>query len=294
MAGAGLGCAFLSKGVVAGPVWAGIALYVIVAKRGWLLNCRFWIMPLTAVSLVAFYLLGDNLFADGYFTHHYFLVQLQERFVQTAPDAGTVWYQFTVRMFNLYLPFVLALPIGCYLIVKKKMTLLYPTLFTLLLYWLIYSRAPQLYYHYFAPMYALAAPVVAVALFVLLKRANMSRVLTVFSISWVLLAVGVTAANVKIHHLRSAEVYHLTTEMTRFLESREGNDGVMVRKGVPEWDTIAKTSWYWRSDLKSVQTIEEAAMVLASYKNVVYILVPKKEALSQDQIERFEFDISRY
>ncbi len=291
LAGTGLGLAFLSKGVVAGPVWGGIALYIFLCKREWLLKRRFWVMPAMAILLVAFYLLGDYFFADGYFLRNYFFVQLQERFVDTAPDAGTVWYQFTLRMFELYLPFIIVLPFGCYLILKRRIVLLYPTLCTLLLYWLIYSRAPQLYYHYFAPMYALSAPVAGVALSLLLKKWDMNKIVAGLSVVWILLAVGVTVADVRIHFLRSPEIYSLTDQMTIFLQTRNGQDGVMVRRGTPEWDTIAKTSWYWRSDLKSVHTIEEAVMILAVDSNIVYILVPKQEALSEDQVDRFELDI---
>ena len=65
-------------------------------------------------------------------------------------------------------------------------------------------------------------------------------------------------AGVRVHEIRTAEIYTLTDDMNEYLKDSPERDGLCVSADEPNWDQIAKIAWYWRSDLWQVATIEDA------------------------------------
>lgn len=273
--GLALGFSFLAKGVVSGPVWAAVGIAALM-HRNWLKKLRFWIIPGLAIGLVALYLLLDQIYANGHFAHHYFLIQVWRRFIDGGPEISTEWYEFLFRFCTLYLPWIILLPIGIYSAIKKKKNVLLPLGITLLLYAIFYSNAAKLYYHYFAPVYALSALFVAMGLRLFLKDKLVPKVAAVFLIIWVLTGIGVASAGVRIHHVRCAEVYNLTSQMTNLLQQSNTNEGVMVCSGEPNWDIIAKTAWYWRSNIAWTVSLDNALEMIRSDKRYTYLLLPQQ------------------
>jgi hypothetical protein len=144
------------------------------------------------------------------------------------------------------------------------------------LYILFYSSAAKLYYHYFPPVYALSAVLVALVVWHFYKEQLFKKIIVSFVILWIVVAIGVTVANIQIHHIRSPEVYNLTDKMTTYLDTQTNRQGIMVRPGEPDWDVIAKTSWYWRSDILTVDSINIAIELLKNEKKFTYLLIPAK------------------
>ncbi len=272
--GIALGLAFLTKGVVSGPVWLSFVIIAFIYPKKTLLNKKFWLIPLVSLGLIGLFLLGDLLFNKSHFCDHYFMVQVWRRFVGGGPNIHTNWYEFIFRFIKLYLPFVILLPIGIILSFKNRVTALLPLGLTLLFYFILYSSASKLYYHYFMPAYALSAVIAGYAIFVFIKEKIIFRVTSGFLIIWLFLGIGVTIAGLKIHHIRSPQIYNLTEKITSYLESKENRQGLLVDEDYLEWDYIAKTSWYWRSDIKSVRTVEEAVQILGDSAKYSYIIIP--------------------
>jgi 4-amino-4-deoxy-L-arabinose transferase-like glycosyltransferase len=271
--GLALAGAFLSKGLVSAPVWIALVFTALFLRRDWLKMSRFWLIPVAAVSVIAFYLFLDLLYSNGRFTTYYFATQVWSRFLGESPEVSTRWYEFIYRFVKLYLPFVILLPVGLYMTFRRNLLLLYPTAVTLLFYFLFYSTAAKLYYHYFCPAYALAALFVALPIARLLSPRAIRLVSIWFSVIWLALAIAVTVADVRIHEIRGQAVYSLTESMQQFLSDKPSRQGLMVSPGQPDWDYVAKTSWYWRSDIKQTAYAFRALKALRMDESFSYILV---------------------
>ncbi len=283
LTGAALGLAWLSKGVVSAPAWIALALTCLFFHRRWLRKREFWFAPAAGLAIIAFHLLLDQLFADGHFTRHYFLTQISRTFLGRAPTIDTEWWEFSYRFAKLYLPFILLFPFGVYLTVKKRLGGLYPVLITFVFYSLFYSVAAKLYYHYFCPVYALAAPVAALPLAVTLKDRHVRRVAAVFIVLWVTAAVIIRAAGVRVHEIRTAEVYNLKDSMIKLLEATPSRDGVCIGHHPPNWDHVAKAAWYWRSEIRQISTGRGAVGLLES-GDYAYLIVEKSDSRATGQI----------
>ncbi|MFH2049492.1 MAG: glycosyltransferase family 39 protein [bacterium] len=290
--GLSLGFAFLAKGVVSGPAWLAFIIIAFLYPKKSIMNKEFWLIPLFSLGLIALFLLGDLLFNNRHFCDHYFMVQVWRRFVGGGPEIHTDWYEFTWRFIKLYLPFVILLPIGIYLAVKKRAILLLPIGLTLLLYFIFYSSAAKLYYHYFMPAYALSSVIAAYALYSFFKEKWIFKLASGFMIIWLILGTGVTIAGVKIHQIRSPRIYNLTERMSAYLENSKEKQGLLIDEDDLEWDYIAKTDWYWRSDIKSVRSIEEAVENLHDSSNFSYIIIPND--LKQDNAIDTGYNIIPY
>lgn len=256
--GTALSLAWLSKGVVTAPVWIAFIAVVLVWNRKWLKDRKFYLIPSTLVVVIGLHFFLDQLFNAGYFARQYFLDQIAARFLGSISETGSNGLQFTIRYLQLYLPFVLLIPFGVYLIIKEKTILLYPILIALVSYILLYSVAPKLYYHYIAPLYALSAPIAAWPLYKLLPMNWVRKISIGFLIAWVLAVIGVTIAGVKIHEIRTPEIYSIKDEMNEMLSGSSSRHGLTIGRGRPDWDRVAKTAWYWRSDILRVNSAEEA------------------------------------
>lgn len=274
--GLGLGGAWLTKGVVSAPVWAALAITCIVWNRHWLRSSRFWLLPLIALGLAATHLALDQIYADGHFFQRYFYHQVLGRSVGSAAGMSAKWWEFTYRFVSLYLPFVILFLPGTYLVIKQKQRLLYPVMFTLLFYFLSYSIASKLYYHYFGPVYALAALPAALALHQIVKERFVRRLAVVFLFLWLTTAVAVAASGIRIHHIRSSNIYALNDQMRELIGDHATGEGLVIGTGIPDWDYIAKTAWYWRSSIDQVATVEEALSELHSGR-FVYLLIDNRQ-----------------
>ena len=204
------------------------------------------------------------------------MTQVWRRFITGGPEIHTEWYGFLYRYSTLYLPWILLLPIGIFVSIKKKIVALLPLGITLLLYIVFYSIAAKIYYHYFAPVYALSALFVAMGLGLFLKDKLIPKVAAVFLIIWISTAIGVTVAGVRIHQIRCAKVYDLTQTMTDLLCKSNGREGVMVCPGEPDWDVIAKTAWYWRSDIAWAENLNQAMEKVRSDQRYTYLLLSQE------------------
>jgi 4-amino-4-deoxy-L-arabinose transferase-like glycosyltransferase len=289
--GLALGLGFLTKGVVSAPVWIAVLASVLLWHREWIKSKRFWLVPAIAVGLIMVHLLMDYIYTGGHFRHHYFLTQVWRRFAKGGPEIQTDWYQFAFRFARLYLPFVVLLPLGIYLVVRRRMTILYPTLVTLVCYFLFYSTAAKLYYHYFPPAYALAAPLVALPLAGILKERAVRRFQVWFFAFWIVLAVGVTVAGVRIHEIRCLELYSLKTQMLELLDGHIYREGLIIGQGEPDWDYVAKTSWYWRSDIRQVASIDDAVTLMRTDKRYAYIMVSLPERLPDEIMTSYRLGV---
>ena len=290
--GIALGLAFLAKGVVSGPVWLAFIIIAFIYPKKTLLNKKFWLIPLFSLGIIGLFLLGDILFNRSHFCDHYFMVQVWRRFIGGGPGIHTDWYEFIYRFIKLYLPFIVLLPIGIFFSFKNRVLSLLPVGLTLLFYFIFYSSASKLYYHYFMPAYALSAVIAGYAIFMFIKEKMIFSVVSGFFVIWLLLGIGVTIAGVEIHHIRSPQIYNLTEKMTSYLESKENRLGLLVDEDYLEWDYIAKTNWYWRSDIKSIRTVEEAVQILGDSTKYSYIIVPTD--LKQDTKIDSSFNLILY
>ncbi len=288
LTGLALGFAFLSKGVVSGPAWLAFIIIAFIYPKKTLLNKRFWLIPLFSLGSIALFLLGDIIYNNSHFCNHYFMVQVVRKFVSGDSKYQSELYAFIWKFIKLYLPFVVLLPIGIYIAFKRKVATLLPVGLTLLLYIIFYSTPSVLYYHYFMPVYALSAVIAGYALLILIKEKIVFKITSGFLIIWILLAIGITISGMKIHQIRSQQIYNLTSKMVSFSEDNKDRQGLglLIDEGDFEWDYIAKTSWYWRSEIKSVRTIEEAVQNLRDSSKFTYIIIPT------DLKKRIEIDSS--
>jgi 4-amino-4-deoxy-L-arabinose transferase-like glycosyltransferase len=285
-AGAALGLAFLTKGIVSSPIWIAWLVVLVLPGRKGRVETKYLLIPAMAVAMVMAFLILDQLHNSGQFTRHYFLVHIWRSVKGTGLEHKAEWYQFILRFVRLYLPFILLLPVGIYLVLKRRLIILYPTLIALAFYILFQSASGKLYYHYLCPVYALSAPLVALPLSLTLKENTVKKISTWFLPVWILSALGVAASGVRIHDIRSPEIYNLSETMNDLLERRQFRDGLMVGAGNPDWDYVAKTSWYWRSDVRQVLNIETAVRLLVTSDRFAYILAKRQNELGlEDQIK---------
>jgi 4-amino-4-deoxy-L-arabinose transferase-like glycosyltransferase len=274
--GIGLGCAWLAKGVVALPFWLGILMAVVLWHRVWFRQTRLWAGLVVALILVTAHLIGDNVMAGGHFWNHYFFIQIGRRFQGTTPEEQVVWWRFAVKYTTLYLPFVVLMPIGIYRIIKSRYRPFITALLVFAVYFVMYSGAAKLYYHYFCPMYALSALIVAAALCHWLKPQLIRHLIAAIPVAWLLVAAGVTIAGVRIHYVRAPELYHLTSTMNQFLADKPDRYGLMIDGGEPDWEYVANTAWYWHSDILKVNSIEQAVDSILS-GHFAYVLVKNQD-----------------
>ncbi len=281
--GAALGCAWLSKGVVSAPVWIALAATCLIWNRQWFRKKSFWLVSLMALGMIATHLLLDQAYTGGQFRHSYLLHQVRGHFLGGGPDIHTEWWQFTCRFAGMYLPFSILLPFGFYLIIKRRMKLLYPAPIALLFYFLFYSASSRLYYHYFCPAYALAALPASLPLWYILKEHHIRRIAVAFLLIWIAVAVGVKIGGVHVHEIRMPEIYALTDVMHNVLEDKPNRDGITIGQGRPNWGYVARTAWYWRSSILRVSTVEDAVKHLKSEK-YAYILIESDDVSTIDTL----------
>ncbi|UCG62201.1 MAG: glycosyltransferase family 39 protein [Candidatus Zixiibacteriota bacterium] len=290
LTGAALGLAWLAKGVVSGPAWAALVLTCLLFNRRWLRKKEFWLAPAAAIAIMGIHLLLDQAFAGGHFTQHYFLKQVFKRFLGGGPHSDSRWWEFSYRFAKLYLPFIILFPFGIYFAIKKRVNALYPIMITVVFFAIFLSVAAKLYYHYFCPVYALAAPISALPVALLLTEKQVKKLAFGFFILWILAAIGVKVADVRVHELRTAEIYSLNEPMAKLLDTLPSRNGLSPGTPPPTWDQIAKAAWYWRSDLRQIGNIDEAVKLLktATYG---YLLVERSEKQAESEIENRFSDV---
>jgi hypothetical protein len=165
---------------------------------------------------------------------------------------------------------------------------LYPTLICFVFYFLFHSAAGKLYYHYFCPAYALAAPLAALPLTYILSEKTIRKISVWFFIIWILLAGAVSLSDIRINQIRSPEIYQLNETMNKLLENHVFREGLIIGVGSPNWDYVAKTSWYWRSDIRQVADFEEAVRLLETENRYIYIMANIKDKLDDEQLAEYQ------
>jgi len=286
LTGLALGCAWLTKGVVTMPLWLSLLVAVLIWKRDWLKNKKFWLMLGLALALVVLHLVLDQIFADGRFFHHYFFVQIVRKFGAAAAHADHDWLQ-VVRLFaTLYLPFVIFLPIGLIYLIRKKIKAIYPILITLLFFFIFYSIPAVLYNHYFAPFYALSAPIVACFFYQFLKPHWIRKLAFGFLIVWIAAAVVVKITGVRLQSIRTPEIYSLNEQMNRLLGNSPTRYGLTVDVNGPNWDWVAKAAWYWRSDIQNAGSVADAAALMDTI-DFAYVLLDAKQTDIKDSLTNY-------
>ncbi len=286
--GAALGMAFLTKGVVSAPIWIAFILTSIFIRPDWLKERKFWLISLIGVGLILVFLILDWVYANSHFVKYYFVVHIWRSLKGTGVENKAEWYRFIYQFCRLYIPFILLLPFGIYLVIKRHVTLLYPTLICFVFYLLFHSMAGKLYYHYFCPVYALAAPLAALPLTYVLSENTIRKISVWFFILWILLAGAVSLSDIRINQIRSPEIYHLNETMNKLLINHPSREGLLIGVGSPEWDYVAKTSWYWRSDIRQVMDFEEAVRLLATENRYIYIMANIKDKLNDKQLSEYQ------
>ena len=281
--GAALAGAWLAKGVAAAPVFIAAAAAVLIWNRMWLKQKKFWIMPSVTAVIIILHLLLDYFLGEGRFIRHYFNTPLIRNFWSADSLAGHSWLQLLWRFVTLYLPFMLLVPGGLYLLIKKRMRLFYPALMTLGLYIFFYSAVPTVYYHYFAPLYALSAFLAAAPLYLWLRPPRTRYVAAGFLILWTLTGALLKATGVQIEHVRTKEIYTLNEEMKTLLARALTRHGLTIANS-HNYDWVAKTAWYWRSDLEKVKSLAEALPLLKS-QAFAYLLIDKQNPALIDSLQ---------
>lgn len=287
--GAALGCAFLSKGVVSAPAWLALAGTVIFIRRNWIRSLRFWIIPGCAMVMILVYLLLDWVYTGGHFLHGYFFDKLWSRWLGGEHQQTVAWWHFSYRFVELYLPFIVLLPIGVYLMLRRRISVLYPTAIALAAYIVLTSRAVDMYLHYFVPAYAFSAPLVALPLYVWLREPWVKQLATGFTFIWLAAAIAILATDLRMHHIRSPQIYGAREEMRSLLDNHPTRYGLYVSADDPNWEYIAKTAWYWKSDIKQVASIEKAESLLQSDTAFAYILIDSEYKLGKEQLSNRGF-----
>jgi 4-amino-4-deoxy-L-arabinose transferase-like glycosyltransferase len=291
LAGLGLAGAFLSKGAVAVPFWVAVAAGILLFRRDLLHKPAFWWIPIVAVLPIDLFFLLDHIYANGRFIDHYFVSQVLQRYTYTDAVIQTAWWEFSWRLFKLALPFTLLLPFGIYYAIRKRKRLLWPILIALIAYWLLYSGSAKLYYHYFVPAYALTAPLAALPLLNWLSEKRVRSIQMYFPALWVAFAIVVTAAGVRVHAIRTPEIYALTQPMLSLLEATPDRNGMLLGDGEPNWDHVAKAAWYWRSDLRKMKSAAHADLVMRTENSAWYLLAPEGYYLSDFELAQFGWRI---
>ena len=123
-----------------------------------------------------------------------------------------------------------------------------------------------------------------------MRESTIRKLAGYFLILWLLAAIGLTATNIRIHEIRSPEIYDLTGTMNTLLDKAPSRQGLFVRVGEPDWDYIAKTSWYWRSDIRLVPDFDSAVELLRK-DNFKYILAQIKDRLTPADIEKYSLKL---
>ncbi len=284
--GVALGCAFLSKGVVSAPIWITLGVVALFMNREWLRSYRFWCIPGISVTLVLFYVIMNQIYAGGAFLQNYAFHNIWNHWIRGSEYPGSDWWFFSYRFAQLYLPFVVLLPVGLYMMVRRKVTLLIPAATTLVVFIMFSSAATVLYNHYFCPAYALSAPVIALPLFYLLKKNHVKWLTVGFVVVWFSLSVAVTAADVRIHTIRVPEIYNTSAPLQSLLEDHPTRYGIFVHPGDVDWNYVANTSWYWRSDIKQLNNVEDGSSLLHSDSSFAYLFVQSMNRLADENINK--------
>ncbi len=277
MVGIFLGLAWLSKGVVAAPFFIAIAVTVLLRRPQWLRTQPFWLMPLAAIFMIGGHLLVDFITTGGYFFERYFMVQIGRGIEGVGVANKAHWYDFTVRFAKMYLPFILLLPVGVYLGFRRRIIELLPIGVALGMFIVFYSLSNRLYYHYFYPAYALAAPLASLPIIIWLSDTVAKKIIPIFVVLWITTGLVLSILNVPIHHVRRPEVYEAREKITEYLESHSGgSDGLVIGQGDIDWDLVAKIAWYWQSDVLQVESLHEADSILTASSDFAYIVMKEK------------------
>lgn len=288
IAGVALGCAFLSKGVVSAPVWITLALVALFIRRDWLRSFRFWLIPGIAIAFVLFYIVMNQIYADGAFLRNYAFHNIWNHWIRGGESSGSDWWFFMYRFAQLYLPFIVLLPVGIYMMTRRKVTLLFPVSIALIVFILFSSAATVLYNHYFCPAYGLSAPVIALPLFHLLKKSHIKWLTVGFAVVWLSVGVVVAAASVQIHTVRVSEIYRIRASVQSLLQDHPTRYGIFVHPGDVNWKYVANTAWYWRSDIKQLSDIEKAASLMRSDVRFAYLFVESMNMLPDEEAQRLQ------
>ncbi|MEW5875908.1 MAG: glycosyltransferase family 39 protein [Candidatus Zixiibacteriota bacterium] len=271
LTGVALAFSFLAKGVVSAPAWITLAVVTLTFRREWLRSPRFWLIPCIALGIVFAYFALDRVYADGAFVREYFGQQIWGQWADSGDRAEADWWLFSFRFLKLYFPFVILLPAGLYLLIRKRVIALYPVAIAFIVFALFSSASDKLYHHYFCPAYAFAAPLAALPLVSVLKGDRLKWVTAVFAVLWVLLCAGVAIGGVRLHSPRAPEINEATPRVLQLLRDHPDRYGLFVVDGGPNWKYVAYAAWYWRSDILCVPALEEAAKRLRSDHRFAYV-----------------------
>lgn len=285
-----IGSAFLIKGVVSLPVWGAIFIYVLIWKRELLTKWRFYQLPIGILFVIGLFLLVEYISNDGHFASYYFGVHVLRSLKGTNVVVKPEWYKFTLKFVTLYLPFSILIPLGLYYAYKKKVYLIYLISLSLLMYVFFHSIADKLFYHYFISTYALSALIAALPLYYYLKPKFIDKIKLYFLISWTILAVVITVVDFRIHQIRSPEIYDNASLMNEYLTDEIKRDGLIITAGKINWDFVAKTTWYWRSDLLRIPSLDIALDSLKSSNQFVYILATPDYYISDYMLTKLKLD----
>ncbi len=280
----GLSGAFLAKGIVSAPIWGTLFLAALFFNRNWLKNKFFWFAPAVAIFVVSCYLLLDFNFNNGRFVNYYFPNLINRSNMGSVLGLHTEWFEFPLRFVTLYLPFVLLLPIGIFEVVKNKKKIFAPVIVIFIAYLLFYMMAPKILYHYFVPLYAISSLIASIYLHSKFSERHIRTAIPIFLIFFIALAGAAGLSGMPIHHIRSPELYEFNNKMNNFLFSKDSKDGLLIGDGVPNWEHVAKTAWYWHSNVLQVASVEIARDSLRSRK-FAYILVNKLQKLNKETLE---------
>lgn len=106
----------------------------------------------------------------------------------------------------------------------------------------------------------------------------MGRIVAGFLALWIVVSIGVQLTGVRIHQIRSPEVYELTDRMNKLLVNHSTRQGIVLDSTEPDWDYVAKTSWYWRSDILRLESIAEADKMAGNGQEFAYLMIPNDES----------------
>ncbi|MCH9032808.1 MAG: glycosyltransferase family 39 protein, partial [candidate division Zixibacteria bacterium] len=291
--GVGLGLGFLVKGFSAAPMFLAVFLIVVIWRRELLKTLTPYLAALIAVAIPGAYVLVESLAGPDFFWGHYFGTQLGEIVREGAgSQQGELWNDFAWRLLRYFLPWTILLIPGIFLAVRNRISALYPTLMALACFTLVYSYPHYVFIHYFAPVYPLAALIVAypIMLFLDKKSVSLGRFPGYFLVVWVVLFAIVSLSGVRIHHLRNPDINDLRPTALNIIE-RSGNDhGLFLNASKIDWEIIALTSWYWDAEILYVTDTDQSPQELIAEHNPGFILTPASNGFSSDELSGTGFE----
>lgn len=282
--GAALVGAFLCKGVVSLPLWIAFAGFTLMNWRTKWLRLRLALSAAIGAGGILLFFFLDYIYAGGHFANHYLGIQIGRGISGAGITNKAQWYSFTYRYITLYLPFIVLLPAGLYLVIKRRVILLYPTVIALSAYIICFSASPRLYLHYFCPVYALSAPLAALPLAILFSERSVRIISIWFLCLWTAAAAFVCLIGIRIHPIRMPQVYELNSKMNSFLNKGATRDGLVIGVGNSDWDFANKCFWYWKSPVRGEQNLDDAIRALKTDLRWRYISVAGKERIDSEHL----------